>query len=304
MKKISIALIIAICLIGCKYDDSYLDPRLETQAYFASAQSYTRTVIVGEGLHFRIGAAMAGVTENKQNETVDMIIAKDSDLGDKELMPDNYYNSSELNGTIKATIPAGSFLGYFTVKIDSINFLNDPKALTAGYALPVKITATSLQAVNGELDNVVVSVKYMCGVDGYYLYESVIKTEENGVIMEDKTITENYPNESDNSTWRLETQAPFKVKATSAVNASTSGLVFNIIVDGSTVTYESIAGNPEIIPNGVNQYNPKTRDFNLNYKYKSPAEPDVVYHVSQKLIFRNRMVDGVNQTRDYLSYFN
>ena len=69
------------------------------------------------------------------------------------------------------------------------------------------------------------------------------------------------------------------------------------------VSYESITGQPVVTPEGTNSYDWKTRDFMLNYYYKKPGITDTTYHVSSKLIFRNRIRDKVNETRDYLSYF-
>ena len=88
-----------------------------------------------------------------------------------------------------------------------------------------------------------------------------------------------------------------------AVNSSANGVKFNLTVKGSAVTYESIAGQPVVEADGSNTYDSKTRDFELNFKYKD-NQSEAVYHVSTKLIFRNRMVDNFNQTREYLSYFN
>lgn len=299
MKHILILAAIVLCLSGCKYNDDYLTPHLDqTVAYFASAKSYNRTLIVGEGLYFKIGAAMAGVKENKKNETVSMTIPRNALEGGKELMPNDYYNSSELGGVIEATIPKGEFLGYFTVKMDSVKFLNDPQVLAGRYALPVKIVDTSLEIINTDLDSILVTVKYMSGVEGNYLYESTIRKESGGST---ETKTEKYPNESDNSAWRLETKAPFTVQVSPAVNSTTNGVKFNLTVQGSTVTYESIAGQPVVEADGASAYDSKTRDFELNYKY---TQGGTVYHVSTKLIFRNRMVDNINQTREYLSYFN
>jgi len=284
---------------ACKYDDSYLNPIMTRKAYFASFTNYNRTVIVGEGLHFKIGAAMSGVTENNKNETVNMIIWKTAPLASGEiLMPDSLYNSIELGSTITATIPSGSFLGYFTVKLDSVKFLNNPTSLLGTYVLPVKITGTSLDVI-GNLDSVFVSVKYMSGVDGFYLYQTTIKKEINGLIIESKTYSEIYPNESDNSAWRLSTIGPYKVLVTPAVNSILNGFTFNLNVQNDAVVYESLSDKPLIISDGDNVYSKKTRDFQLNYKYKSETS-DTIVHVSQKLIFRNRLVDNVNQTRDYL----
>lgn len=302
MKKVLIIAGIFIGLMSCKYDDSYLDPKLESKAYFASNLEYTRSVIVGEGLYFKIGAAASGSLQSPVGATVDMVIDKSVVFeGDKQIIPDTHYNSSELSGTIHATF-GDNFLGYFTVKMDSTVFLNDPKSLTGNYIIPVKITGTSLSSVNEERSSVQVGVKYMSKVDGYYLYKTTIRREVDG-IMTDWSLEERYPNESDNSTFRLETVAPFKVMVTPAVNSFLNGMNFELTVDDDDeVAYGSIDGGKNVQADGENQYDRRTRDFTLNYKYVQSS--DTVYHVSQELIFRNRMVDGVNQTRDYLSYFN
>ncbi len=302
--KIKIIIITSVLIAvfsSCKYDDDYLNPTLESRAYFASGLAYTRTVIVGEGLQFKIGAAASGSIKSPVGETIDMIIDKTTPLdGGKVLMPDEYYNSSELGGTIKASI-GDNFLGYFTVKLDSAKFLNDPNSFNGLYTFPVKITGTSLQGINEERNQVQISVKYMSRIDGYYLYKSEIKREINGIITE--TYSEKYPNESDNSTFRMETQSPFTVKVISATNSSLNTHDFNLTIgEDNSVDFSSLEDGYEITPNGDNSYNRKTRDFILNYKYK--IGNDTILHVSQELIFRNRMVDGVNQTRDYLSYFN
>lgn len=305
MKKIFFALIvIAIGTEGCKYNKNYLDAKLDkTIAYFASFQAYTRTLVVGEGLYFKIGAAVGGVMNNIQDRTVEMKISSyPFALKDGRVpLPSDYYNSEELSGTIKTIIPAGQYLGYFSVKLDSAKFLNDPLTLNGKYSIPVKIIKTSLDSIG--MDSVIVSVNYICGVDGFYLYDSVIKKEIGGSIVDSKTVTEKYKNEGDTYTWRLLTKAPFKVEATSAVSAFTNGLKFNLIVQNQTIVYESIAGQPVVFPEGTNSYDSKTRDFSLNFNYKKTGN-DTTYHVSSKLIFRNRVRDNVNETRDYLNYFN
>lgn len=304
MKKILFALLIAIAFTGC-YEDDYLNPELdETIAFFASFEDYTRTVVVGEGMQFKIGAAIAGVIENTENRTLEFQINQSTDTpfdDGRLIMPTSLYNANDLSGIIQTTIPAGEILGYFTVVLDSMKFLNDELALTGNYTLPVKLVGTSLDSIAA--DSVNVSVTYMCGVDGYYLYKSVIKREINGSIDDSKTTTEEYQSEADDNAWRLSTVAPFTVEAASATKAFTSGLKFNVTVKDGNVSLESIEGQPVVEPSGDNTYDPSTRDFNLNYKYQQ-AGNDTIYHVSNELIFRNRVRDGVNETRDYLSYFN
>ena len=46
-----------------------------------------------------------------------------------------------------------------------------------GYTIPVQIVATSLDSIEKGLDSIKVSVKYIAGQDGYYLYKNIIKKE-------------------------------------------------------------------------------------------------------------------------------
>lgn len=294
MKNILIILLIGLVLAECKYDDSYLDPKLDkTICYFASQKTYTRTVVVGEGLRFKIGAAMAGTLSNNKDCRVDFRIGGGT-------LPTNYYNYGNLmsSGKITTTIPKGEILGYFPVIFDSVKFLNDPISLKGTYSIPVKIIGTSLDSIGA--DSINVSVKYMAKIDGFYLYESTIKREINGVIVQSKTQTEKSLSESDSYTWRLTTTAPFSVEAVSAILAFTNSLKFWLTVSGNSVTYIQSPGSPVVTPEGENTYDRLTRDFVLNYQYKKPGN-DTLFHVSEKLIFRNRLRDGINESRDYLN---
>lgn len=294
MKNTLIFLTICVTLAGCKYDDSYLDPKLDkTICYFASQKDYTRTVVVGEGLCFKIGAAMAGAISNVEERRVDFRIVGGT-------LPTNYFNYSSLmsSGKITATIPAGGILGYFPVIFDSLKFLNDPISLIGTYTIPVKIIGTSLESIGA--DSINVRVKYMAKADGFYLYESIIKREINGTIVQSKTQSEKSVGESDSYAWRLTTTAPFSVEAVSAISAFTTSLKFRLTVSGNSVSYQQSSGSPIVTPEGDNTYDQLTRDFVLNYQYKKPGN-DTLYHVAEKLIFRNRLRDGINEPRDYLN---
>ena len=302
MKNILLVLIV-IAFVGCEYDDDYLDPRLDTIAYFASADDYTRTLVVGEGLHFKIGAAMAGELSNDEDRTVDFKvyqngIAFDEADDTRELMPTNFYNSDELSGIFQTIIPKGEFLGYFDVVMDSVAFLSDPLALDGTYTLPVKIVSSSLDSI--AKDSVNVSVKYISGIDGYYLFESVIKKELNGNMLDDKMETEKYTNESDDSAWRLATIAPFQVQVSPATVSFSKGVKFNMTYQDGDISIQSIDGQPIVELEGDNSYDRSTRDFDINFKYQQ-ASNDTIYHVNTQLKFRNRLRDGINETREYLN---
>jgi hypothetical protein len=166
--------------------------------------------------------------------------------------------------------------------------------------LPVKIVSTSLDSVNLANDSITVKVRYMAGTDGYYLYKNTITKKLNGNTV-GTTITENYASESDEQSWRLTTAGAFTVEVLSAIGEKiTSGLKFNLTVVPSGISYQSIAGQAVVEANGPSTYDKKTRDFNLNYTYKKSGN-DTIYNVNSNLIFRNRMRDGINESRDYLN---
>jgi len=312
MKKIQILCTCAVVLVlfaGCKYDEDYLDPQeIRPTVYFASNLAYERTVLPGEGLQFGIGPALAGVINNKKDWTVDLQILKGEELpGNRLLLPDDYYNSSELSGSIKVTIPKGKYFDYFYVKLDSTKFLNDAKAMIGSdplYALPVKITGTSAEKINEDRNQVLVGIRYQASFDGWYLHETTIEREHGGVIS-GRTTEKSYAEDTP-VTWRLATNGPFSVRATGPTGANfNQGLQFNITVDGGAVRYDApVAGQPvvEAISGKANSYNWETRDFELNFKYVKPDNNDTTYHVSTKLTFRNRMVDGINHPRHVLVY--
>jgi hypothetical protein len=312
-KLIIVLIAIALNAASCAYDDSYLDAKLpKNMAYFASLKEYHRTLVVGEGLRFKIGAAMAGELNNNADRTVNFKLGSAvafpfEDLVHVPLQTD-YYNYNTLTGSsglVQATIPKGLFIGYFTVVMDSVKFLNHPLAMlsasqTKFLTLPVKIVSTSLDSVNKANDSITIKVRYMAGTDGYYLYKNTITKKLNGNTV-GTTITENYASESDEQAWRLTTAGPFTVEVASAIaEKTTSGLKFNLTVVPSGISYQSIAGQAVVEANGPSTYDKTTRDFILNYTYKK-AGNDTVYHVNSNLIFRNRMRDGINETREYLN---
>lgn len=316
-KLVLIISIVASFLSSCAYDDSFLDAKLpKNMAYFASLKDYTRTVVVGEGLQFRIGAAMAGALHNDFDRTVNFKLGiTPFSLTDTShvVMPTDYYNYTSLltkDGTAQAVIAKGLFLGFFPIVLDSVKFLNDPLALKGKLSIPVKIVATSLDSINIANDSITVKVKYIAGTEGYYLYKNVITKELNGATV-GSTVVENFANESNDQAWEMVTRSPFTVLVTAPIAEKTTSmkligssvstpLKFNLTVNSSGISYQQVSGQATIQSDGTNSYDKKTHDFNLKYSFKKPLN-DTIYHVTSNLIFRNRMRDGINETRDYLN---
>jgi uncharacterized protein YybS (DUF2232 family) len=71
MKKIFALLILAIALVSC-YED-YIKDFTYNAVYFPNTIDI-RTVVVGEGLKVKIGAALGGVMENTKDRNVNFIL--------------------------------------------------------------------------------------------------------------------------------------------------------------------------------------------------------------------------------------
>jgi len=66
-----------------------------------------------------------------------------------------------------------------------------------------------------------------------------------------------------------------------------------ITINGdNSVTLSSVEGATPITDLGNSTYDPETREFTLNYSYDMGG---VIYTSNDKLVFRNRVVDGINQ---------
>src|SRR5665647_1929883 len=71
MKKLLALIILSVALASCY--DNYITDFTYTSIYF-SYQMDVRTVVVGEGMKFEVGAALGGVRENSRNRNVSYVL--------------------------------------------------------------------------------------------------------------------------------------------------------------------------------------------------------------------------------------
>src|SRR5665648_585162 len=102
MKKLFALLILTVALVSC-YED-YIKDFVYTAIYFPNPIDI-RTVVVGEGMHVKIGAALGGVMENKIDRNVNFIL--DNSLITPALLLDMQASSS---GYIKNSVASLSSL--------------------------------------------------------------------------------------------------------------------------------------------------------------------------------------------------
>ncbi|UCS94031.1 hypothetical protein KZP23_03075 [Echinicola marina] len=304
MKKI---LIIMLALLSsCGFEDYDIQYGV-TSVYFYN-QEYNRNIVVGEGLNLKVGSMLTGVLENDTDRLVEFVINGELVTGsNKTLLPGSLYT---LDNASSFTIPKGEFIGFLGVKLDSAEFVNDPKAVTGEYVLPVQITnCNEVDSVNAVKNTILVSVSYWAKQHGNYYYSGRTIRKEAGSTVD--TLT--YKNNTTNAE---------SIRQLITVNANTLELradetgVSNDPGKGAfslNITVPTYGGGKaEISPSpnsaitveadGESSYIEDSKTFYLNYKWN-----DGTYdcYSTDTLVFRNRVRDvqadgqGVNEWRGF-----
>ncbi len=179
MKKILIFLVI-ICIFTSCYDDFRLDNDNTTVAFSAVTGGSNepgvlwRTVVKDEGLSLDAGVYLAGILENTKERWVDFQIDPSLLVGTKyTLLPKEYY---KLSNDKQFVIHAGESIGKVKVILDSIKFLNDPKTITANYAIPFKLIKTSEDSILSKQSTQILVIKYINHQDGFYNHSGNFET--------------------------------------------------------------------------------------------------------------------------------
>ena len=316
MKKLFAFLIVSVAMVSCYKD--YVKDFTYNAVYFPNSID-VRTVVVGEGLKVKIGAALGGVMENNIDRNVNFILdntlitpavltlmqtnsntyIKNPTLAVTLLkpLPANYYT---LSNTSTIVIPAGYHSGSVTLKVDSTAFLADPATLLATYIVPFSITTADADTVLASKRSALVAIKYENMLFGNYLHGGVTTVKDAtgttiNTIAYITTITQ------DNSKiWALTTVGPNVLVSNGYSNAQTAKQDVKLTLNGSDVAVSSGTGSTNTyLPNGASTYNnPKLlqdRKIFLNYKYVVGAN---TYYCQDTLTFRNRIRDGVNEWED------
>jgi Domain of unknown function (DUF1735) len=317
MKKLFAFLILSIALVSC-YEDYVKDFTFDA-IYFPNPID-VRTVVVGEGLKVKIGAALGGVIENTKDRNVNFIL--DNSLITPALLtsmkasssgyiknavasvttlsplPANYYTLS--NGSI-IVIKAGQHSGTVTLKVDSAVFLADAATLDPNYVIPFYITTADADSILEPYRSAKIGIKYENMLFGNYLHGGVTTVKDvSGTVIE--TIPY-YTSRSQGDTkiWTLTTVAPNAVVSKGySDQTSTSVKEIVLTLNGTNITVSSAAGSTNTyLADGASTYNGakllQDRKILLNYKYVVSTD---TYYCQDTLTFRNRIRDGVNEWQD------
>jgi hypothetical protein len=302
-----------LALSAC-YDD-YIKDFDYTSVYFMY-QTNARTFVVGEGMSIEVGAALAGVRENRQDRMVgfqmDPALVNDAALQAMKAgagyvreavngvdtlkpMPADYFTISDNS---KMVIKAGAHMGSVVIKADSARFLKDAATIRAKYAIPFYITSADADSIVGAKRTAVVALKYENMLFGNYWHGGVttVKDDAGKVVKTVKYYTTIPSPEA--KIFKLKTVAP---DALVTNKISDQEGAFKITLDGNTVKISKADGSAiEVQPDGASTFNRakllQERKLFLSYKYEN--EDGTTSFAQDTLTFRNRIRDGVNEWQD------
>ena len=301
--KLNLSIVVAFLFVGiaftsCGYDD-FVENEYDYTAVYFPHDTLSRSFIMGEGMRIGVGVVLGGVLSNTQDVEVTFSMPTDSLDSNPNLavLPEEYYDLVDADGnpvTDVITIPAGSVQGFVYVQADSAALLADPLSLGYNYALPFKIeSVVNADSILETYQSTVITFTYINQLYGYYVqYGSYTKSD--GVT---ESLIE-YPGGIDDVVL-LEMKSPMTMKTTSYSNENDTEMNITI-ADDNSITITSADESSPIIDNGGSYYDPSTRTIMLNYSFDFNG---YTYTANDELLFRNRVVDGVNQyNEDLIQY--
>lgn len=282
MKKINIwyCMICLLLMTSC-YEDYDKDYEYTT-TYFAS-QKPLRTVIADRDMTVKVGVAIGGKREVDKDDWAEFTIDPELLVGTGlVLLPQEYYSLSNSN-TFKVSNAALSVADVTISFTDA--FYSDPKSTEVHYALPFKLTNSSLDKILEGKETSIVAIKYISTYHGTYYVKGKqkelnaageivdIKVYENKDLS--KNITRGVSSLSKNVLVR-EGVADYQVVNTENVRM--------IMQSDHTITVETQNGGLEIL-NGSGSFDDAKEQLEMFLKYRF-YKAGKLYEVEETLIRR------------------
>ena len=279
---------------SCGFDD--YDISYPEKKVLFTYQQYNRQLVVGEGLKLKVGFVFSGLPENDRDRLVNFTVDPDLVPGTMQLLPYDYYT---LGNDSEIIIPEGVLKAYLDVKLDSSKFVNDPKALTGEYVLPVRILDADADEIAAGKEYTVISVSYLGHQFGNYT--------SSGKRRNSAGVEETYASQSSetNSIRQLQTVSAdkFRVYADQTGEADPAKGMYSMIITVPVHGSGEVMIEPDkdylpdiaVSPDGSSFYDEATRTFILRYKYQDAS--GVEWTAEDKMVFRNRVRDDQGDGR-------
>mgnify|MGYP006280949755 CR=1 FL=1 len=300
-RKILIAFLLFCILPACRYEDFRVDYPYSS-VYFTN-QILSRNFVEDEVSSIKIGVVLGGKRVNDTEEWVRFTLEDTSGMGDSpyELLPEDYYTLSSYEQFV---IEEGEFMGEVTMEIDP-SFFQDPLAYQDHYALVFRITDASTDSVLYGKDSLLLVLGFESSYFGNYYHNGrVIRRDTvTGSVVDTVAYHQEEPVTDDVNVWPLITGGSRTVYTMGIAYFAPSELSgFYIIVDDENELY--FREDTVLISKGYdwelekaeggNYYDPGSKKFYLNYGFTDILN-GYHCHATDTLIFRNRILDGVNQ---------
>ncbi len=293
MKKIIYFTFALLLIVSCKdyfYNDYTTD--FEYTSVYFPYQTLERTFVYGEFNHIQVAVQIGGRRENKTSEWVtykiDTSIPVDGNL---TLLPAEYYELSNYN---QFEILPGDLGGEITLSVKEDFF---KRADTTEYYIPLRLLSTSVDTILSLKTTMVLKLKVKASKFGNYYHNGVLKIDSIGGKSKTIAYHQEEPVTNAINNWELTSFTHDTLLTNGIANQkfSTINYSFKLYVneDNSVDVLANPASLWQVKPNGSSTYNPEKREFYLNYNYQDAVGNN--YTVTDTLIFRNRILDGVNQ---------
>jgi hypothetical protein len=314
MKKItSVVLLLSVVLTSC-YKDYIQD--FDYNTIYFSYQTNVRTFVVGEGMKIEVGAALAGLRENRQDRVVNFNM--DSKLITADIltamktganyikeavasvtllkpMPANYFTISDNS---KMVIKAGNHMGAVVIKADSAMFLKDTTTINPVYAIPFYITSADADSVPMAKRYTVVGLKYENMLFGNYWHGGVtVVKDSTGKVLKTTNYFTTIPS-PEVKVMNLKTVA-YNALTTNKISDQVGAM--KITLNGNSIVVSQANGSKvKIQPDGASTFNRSKllQDRKIYLKYKYVNADKTISYATDTLTFRNRIRDGVNEWQD------
>lgn len=294
-------LVVLTVVFSCAYDD-FREDYVYSTVYFPN-QINKRNFVEDEVSTIKIGVVLGGKRFNTINERVNFIIEDETGMSgtDYELLPEKYYS---LNNTEEFIIEAGTFQGEIEMNIDP-SFFEDSQAVNDHYALLFKLRETSVDSILPGKDSLILIIGFESRYFGnYYHNGQVIRTDTlDGSIVDTITYHQDEPVTNRVNNWHMETRASNTLSVNGIANYAPSDITGFLIRVNDSYNLEILEDTSLISEGyewkvkqleGSNYYAPETRQFYLNYEFTDFSTGYRCFAVDT-LLFRNRILDGVNQ---------
>ncbi len=305
-----------LLLSGCY--ESYIKD-YDQSAVYTAYQWDLRSFVVGEDQAFKFTVALAGVMQNRQDRAVkvsvdnalvtapgtvaglsgesgigavsgDYVGAALAEAGVTALtpLPSAYYTLEGLQGL---TIAKGAHTATVTIRATDA-LIADPAAYEPGYAIAFRIESADADFIPEEKNFAVIAVRCENRFYGYYTRSAhVKKLDVGGNVLSETDVA---ASTADDFVYCLTTVDGRTVRSDKVAGEAGEMLLTFDGNDGITVS------SPDGSVSGTGQFNGalllQARELRLQYSVTQPDGGRL--EVSDILVFRNRIRDGVNEWQD------